>query len=77
MQKIGVDLKNEKFKVRGDYIELFKLLKITGACDSGGAAKFVIAEGHVKVDGVVETRKACKIRLGQKVEYLENTIEVE
>lgn len=67
----------EKFQLRGDFIELFKLLKITGLCESGGAAKAAVSEGLVQVNGVVETRKACKIRTGQKVEFDGKTIEVE
>jgi ribosome-associated protein len=67
----------EKFPLRGDFIELFKLLKLTGLCDSGGAAKAAVSEGLVQVDGVTETRKACKIRVGQKVRFGESVIEVE
>lgn len=51
-----------------EYIELNRLLKILGLCDSGGQAKIIIAEGLVKVDGEVELRKRCKIRNGQVVE---------
>jgi len=36
----------------------------------------LIADGLVKVDGVVETRKRCKIRTGQIVEFQGETIEV-
>lgn len=66
----------QKFPLRGDFIELFKLLKITGLCDSGGAAKAAVSEGLVTVNGVVETRKACKIRSGQKIVFGEDVIEV-
>jgi ribosome-associated protein len=59
----------EEFKLEGsDFIELNKLLKITGLCESGGRAKILIDEGRVKVDGKVELRKRCKIRCGQEVE---------
>lgn len=51
-----------------EYIELSKLLKTMGLCDTGGQAKLFITEGIVSVDGVVETRKKCKIRKGQTVE---------
>jgi ribosome-associated protein len=51
------------------YIELHNLLKVENWCESGGAAKHVIAEGMVSVDGVVELRKACKIKAGQTVTY--------
>jgi ribosome-associated protein len=44
-------------------------MKIADMTDSGGAAKHLIAEGLVKVDGNVETRKRCKIRKGQVVEF--------
>ncbi|MFI8415314.1 ribosome-associated protein YbcJ [Serratia sp. NPDC078593] len=51
------------------HVELCDLLKFQGWCESGGAAKEVIAEGLVKVDGNVETRKRCKIVSGQKVSF--------
>ncbi len=50
------------------HVELCDLLKLEGWCESGGAAKEVIAEGQVKVDGKVETRKRCKIVADQVVE---------
>jgi ribosome-associated protein len=52
-----------------EYIQLCDLLKHAGLADSGGGAKLAITEGTVTVDGVVETRKRCKIRPGQVVEY--------
>lgn len=59
-----------------DFIELNNLLKVTGLCPSGGIAKMVIADGEVLVDGVVETRKRCKVRSGQRVEFSEQQIEI-
>ena len=56
-----------EFKLRGDYVELNQLLKLSGVCDSGGAGKARVAEGVVQVDGVVELRKTAKIRAGQVV----------
>lgn len=52
-----------------EYIELNNLLKLAGLCESGGRAKMLIADGEVMVDGEVETRKRCKIRAGQVVEF--------
>jgi ribosome-associated protein len=66
-----------KFKIANEYIELIKLLKVTGLCNSGGMAKVVTSEGRVKVDGVVELRKRCKIRKGQTVELEGIFIEIE
>jgi ribosome-associated protein len=51
------------------FIELHRLLKVTGLSESGGIAKLLIADGLVRVDGVPETRKRCKIRSGQLVEF--------
>ena len=59
----------QEFPLGGEYIELHKLLKLLGAVESGGAAKALVAEGRVRVDGQVELRKGCKIRVGQTVEY--------
>jgi ribosome-associated protein len=64
------------FVLTTEYIELFKLLKVTGLCESGGMAKCAVSQSEVKVDGQVETRKACKIRRGQRVEFSGQTIYV-
>lgn len=61
---------------RHDHVELNQLLKLTGLCDSGGAGKAIVASGAVRVDGHVELRKTCKIRVGQRVQYQGVTIEV-
>ncbi|MFZ2162379.1 MAG: RNA-binding S4 domain-containing protein [Sideroxyarcus sp.] len=55
------------FHLRGEFIELNQLLKLTGVCDSGGAGKALVAEGVVSVDGLAELRKTAKIRAGQVV----------
>lgn len=65
-----------EFEIRDEFIELHKLLKITGLCESGGMAKAAVAGGQVKVDGAVETRKACKIRPGSRVEFMGQGIQV-
>jgi ribosome-associated protein len=57
----------ETFTLSGDYIALCDLLKVCGVTDTGGLAKQFIAQGNVKVDGKMELRKACKIRVGQRV----------
>lgn len=67
----------EEFKLEGhEFIELNNLLKVIGLCASGGEAKAVIAEGHVRVDGNVELRKRCKIRKGQSIEFEGHKINV-
>jgi ribosome-associated protein len=62
------------FAVRGDYIQLDQLLKATGLCESGGAAHAAIAEGRVKVDAAVDTRKRAKMRPGQTVTFAGETV---
>ena len=56
-----------QFDLTAEYIALCDLLKLVGLADSGGRGKTMVAEGLVKVDGVIETRKTAKIRKGQTV----------
>jgi ribosome-associated protein len=56
-------------QLRGEFIELDKLLKATGLADSGGQARALIAAGEVRVDGQVELRKTAKMRAGQIVAF--------
>jgi ribosome-associated protein len=66
-----------EFELEGhDYIELCDLLKVTGLCSSGGEAKIRIAEGEVQVENALETRKRCKIRSGQTVEFAGECIRI-
>ncbi|MEX8494940.1 RNA-binding S4 domain-containing protein [Sphaerotilus sp.] len=55
------------FELRGEFIPLDALLKATAVAHSGGAAKTLVADGQIQVDGQPETRKTCKIRAGQVV----------
>lgn len=55
------------FALRGDHITLDALLKACGLVDSGGAAKALIAEGGVLVNGEAETRRGRKLRAGDRV----------
>ncbi|WP_313485961.1 ribosome-associated protein YbcJ [Atlantibacter hermannii] len=58
------------------HVELCDLLKLEGWSESGAQAKIAIAEGLVKVDGMVETRKRCKIIAGQTVNFEGNQLTV-
>jgi ribosome-associated protein len=66
-----------KFELEEDFIELFKLLKVTGVAESGGQAKMLIEEGAVKRNGEVEFRKRAKIISGERIEVGDEVIEVE
>lgn len=59
----------ETFEIKGEYIELIKLLKAAGLCETGGMAKIVTEDGLVLVDGEVETRKRKKLKRGQTVQF--------
>jgi len=62
--------------LRGDHITLEALLKATGLA-SGGAAKALIAEGGVRVNGQVETRRGRKLRAGDEVVVGESCVRVQ
>ncbi len=40
--------------IRDEYIELYKLLKLSNMAASGGEAKYMISEGMVQVNGASE-----------------------
>jgi ribosome-associated protein len=50
-------------------VELYKILKFEGLLPSGGEAKAAVAEGQIKVNGVVETQKRKKILNGDIIEF--------
>ena len=56
------------FELRHECIPLDDLLKATGLAPSGGAAKVMIADGMVRLDGEVELHKARKVYAGQLVD---------
>lgn len=66
-----------EYKIEGEYIELYKLLKLLDLVDSGGQAKLLIAEGHVYRNGEVETRKRAKIQPGETIQIADLIIETE
>ena len=55
-------------------VELYKILKFEGLVASGGEAKSAIAEGRVRVNGAVETRKRKKMVGGDTIEFGGETI---
>ena len=65
-----------EFQLSGEFIALDALLKTTGIATSGGEAKAMVAAGKVHVDGQLELRKRCKIRLGQVVSVSGSSIHV-
>jgi ribosome-associated protein len=68
--------KMREVEIEEEPIELYKILKFENMVQSGGEAKFVIAEGLVRVNGEIETRKRKKIFSGDIVEFEEETIRI-
>ena len=58
-----------RIDIKGETIELVKLLKLSGLCSTGGMAKVAVDSSQVRVDGKTELRKRCKIRKGQSVAF--------
>lgn len=66
----------ENIKIKDDFIKLGQALKMAGLVDSGVDAKFVILDGLVKVNGVVEKQRGKKLRPGDVIEYRRNQIKI-
>lgn len=64
------------FRLKDDYIELYKLLKVLDLVDSGAQAKQLVAEGHVRRNGEVELRKRAKILADEVIEIADVSITV-
>lgn len=65
-----------KFKLEGEFIPLIALLKATALVQSGGEAQTVVEEGLVKYNGEVDFRKRLKVRIGDKIDFMGNIVEV-
>lgn len=63
-----------KFEITEEYIELIKLLKATQIAESGAMAKALVEDEEVRRNGEIETRKRAKIRKGETIEVLGETI---
>ena len=59
----------ELVTIKGEFIRLDDLLKLTGAVVTGGHAKVVIQEGEVSLNGEVCRMRGKKIRRGDKVTF--------
>lgn len=56
-----------EIKIDTEYIKLDQLLKFASIAETGGHAKFLIKDKHVKVNGEVCTQRGKKIKKGDKV----------
>ena len=59
----------EEIKIRDEFIKLGQLLKLADMVQDGVEAKYVIADGLVKVNGEVDDRRGRKVYEGDIVSY--------
>ena len=65
-----------EIEITTEFIKLDALLKFAALVGTGGEAKFVIAEGLVKVNGEACTMRGKKLRDGDIVEFAGETVKV-
>ena len=63
VQTDGVEI-----EISGDAIRLGQLLKFANLVTDGGQAKALIANGMVRIDGELETRRGRQVGIGSRVE---------
>lgn len=63
-------------QITTEFIRLDALLKFAALVGTGGEAKYVIAEGLVKVNGEACTVRGKKLREGDIVEFAGETVKV-
>ena len=57
-----------KVEIKGEYMQLQQLLKITDWINSGGEAKIAVRTLKIKVNGIPENRRGRKLYPGDVVE---------
>ncbi|MDO9186396.1 MAG: RNA-binding S4 domain-containing protein [Bacteroidia bacterium] len=67
----------EKFKIKGEYIQLNQLIKAMAWSSNGAEANSLIDQGQVKVNGEIEYRKRNKLVPGDSIEYNHQKVEIE
>ena len=65
-----------EIEITTEFIKLDALLKFAALVGTGGEAKFVIAEGLVKVNGEMCTMRGKKLRAGDTVECNGETVTI-
>lgn len=71
-------MRTEKINIdNSEYIRLQDLLKLGGAVETGGQAKFVIQNGEVYVNGEICTMRGKKMRSGDVARFEDYELIVE
>lgn len=63
-------------EINREPVELYKILKFEHMASSGGEAKSAIADGLVRVNDQVETRKRRKIVSGDTIRFGDDCIQI-
>lgn len=66
----------KEIQIKDEFIKLGQALKLAGLVDSGLDAKFEIQDGHVKVNGEVDTRRGRKLYNGDEFTFEGTTVKV-
>lgn len=74
--KIKLTQLSKKISVTTDFIKLDAFLKFANAVPSGGAAKDIVLDGKVKVNGEVCLQRGKKLVPGDRVEISGKIFEV-
>jgi S4 domain protein YaaA len=64
-------------KITTEYIELQMLLKMESIIQSGGQAKYFLAENEVYVNDTLEQRRGKKLYPGDKIRVLDQEFIIE
>ena len=67
----------EPISITTEYIRLDSLLKLTGAVDTGGQAKYLVQEGKVQVNGEPCLQRGKKLRPGDQFRLGEALFQIE
>lgn len=72
-------MKKTSITITTEYIKLDQLLKFSALAESGAAAKDMILDGIVSVNGEICQMRGKKIRSGDRVavEFEDETVEIE
>ena len=62
------------FELKGEYIELIKLLKFLNIAESGAQAKIMVENGEVILNDELEYRKRAKLRTGDEIKIFDYSI---
>ncbi|QAT48286.1 RNA-binding S4 domain-containing protein [Caproiciproducens sp. NJN-50] len=69
-------MKEEKIIIRTEFIRLDSFLKLAGAFETGGQAKYAVQSGQVLVNGEVCTMRGKKMRPGDRAQVGQSVYEV-